>query len=64
MVKIKHANNPYKLQSELGELNKIEVVNKNLHEIKDGILGDYTGDFERVGSLKVGGQLRQTHFRF
>ena len=35
IVKIKYANNPNKLQSELKELEKIQVFNKNLHEIKN-----------------------------
>ena len=60
----KYANDPNKLQSELKELNKIQVVNKNLHEIKQEILEDYVGDFEKVGNLKVGDQIRQTHIRF
>ena len=34
LVKIKYSNQPNKLQSALKELNKIEVINKNLHEIK------------------------------
>ena len=46
------------------ELNKIQVVDKFLHEIKHEILGDYAGEFEMVGSLKVGDQIRQTHIRF
>ena len=45
-------------------LNKIQVVNKNLHEIKQEILKDYVGGFEMVGSLNVGDQNRQTHIRF
>ena len=36
LVNIKYANNPNKLQSELKELNKIQVISKNLHEIKQG----------------------------
>ena len=64
LVNIKYANNPNKLQSELKELNKIQVVNKNLHEIKQEILKDYNGEFEMVGNLKVGDQIRQTHIRF
>ena len=43
------------------ELNRTEVVNKNLHEIKNEILRDYVGEFEMVGNLKVGDQIRQTH---
>ena len=48
----------------LKELNKVEVVNKNLNEIKQEISVDYVGEFDMVGSLKVGHQIRQTHIRF
>ena len=41
LVNIKYANNPKKLQSELKDLNKIHVINKNLHEIKNEILPNY-----------------------
>ena len=64
LVNIKYANDPNKLQSELKELNKIQVINKNLHEIKHEILQDYSGEFEMVGNLKVGDQIRQTRIRF
>ena len=64
IVNIKYANDPNKLQSELKELNKNQVVNKNLHEIKQEILQDYEGEFEMVGNLKIGDQIRQTHIRF
>ena len=64
LVNIKYANDPNKLQSELKELNKIQVVNKNLHEIKQEILLDYEGEFEMVGNLQVGDQIRQTKIRF
>ena len=33
-------------------MNKILVVDMNLHETKTEILGDYTGDFEKIGILK------------
>ena len=46
------------------ELNKIQVIDKNLHKIKNEILRDYSGEFEMVGNLKVGDQIRQTHSRF
>ena len=46
------------------EINKIQVVDKNLHEIKNEILLHYTVEFEMVGNLKFGDQLRQTHIRF
>ena len=64
LIKVKYANNPNKLQSELKELNKIQVIDKTLHEIKQEILVDYTGRFDMVGNLKVGDQIRQTHIRF
>ena len=64
IVKIKDANNLNKLQSALKQLNKFQVVNKNLHEIKPEKLMDYTGEFEMVRNLKVGDQIRQTHIRF
>ena len=54
LVNIKYANDP----------NKIQVVDKNLHEIKNEILLDYEGVFEMVGNLKVGDQIRQTKIRF
>ena len=64
LVNIKYANDSNKLQSALKELNKIQVDNKNLHEIKQEILQDYEGVFEMVGNLKVGDQIRQTHVIF
>ena len=48
LVKIKYANNPNKLQSELKELNKIQGIDKSSHEIKQEKIGDYTGEFEMV----------------
>ena len=64
LINIKYANDPNKLENALKELNKIQVVNKNLHEIKQEKLQDSTGEFEMVGTLKVGDQIRQTHIRF
>ena len=64
LVNIKDANDPNKLQSELKELTKIQVIDKNSHEIKQEILLDYEGEFEMFGNLKVGDQIRQTHIRF
>ena len=64
LVRIKYADKPDKLESALIELNKIQVTDKNLHEIKNEILLNYTGAFEMVGNLKVGDQIRQTHVRF
>ena len=64
LVNIRYANDPNKLKNALKELNKIQVIDKNLHEIKNEILQDYDGTFEMVGTLLVGDQLRQTHVRF
>ena len=64
LVNIKYANNPNKLEEALKELNEIQVIDKNLHEIKNEILQDYEGVFEMIGNLKIGDQIRQTHIRF
>ena len=64
IVNIKYDNDPKKLYNALKELNKIQVIDKNLHEIKNEILQDYIGVFEMVGNLKIGDQIRQTHIRF
>ena len=64
MIKIKYVNNPNKLQSELEELNKIHVVSKNLHEIKNEKLLDYTDEFEIVGDFLIANHIRETHIRF
>ena len=64
LVTIKYADKPDKIESALRELNRSQVVNKNLHEIEREKLQDYTGTFEMVGNLKVGDQNRQTHSRF
>ena len=64
LVRIKYADNPNKIESAFKELNKIHVIDQNLHEIKNEILLDYVGAFEMVGNLKVGDQLRQTNNRF
>ena len=64
LVRIRYADNPIKLESALKESNKIQVIDENLHEIKNEILQDYVGTFEMVGNLKVGDQIRQTNIRF
>ena len=64
LVKIKYVINPNKIQSELKKLNRVLVVNKKLHKIKQERLRDYEGDFEMVSNLKVGDQIRQTHVKF
>ena len=51
LVKIKYANNRNKLQSELKEINKIQVADKKLHETKIEILVKYVGVFEKVGNI-------------
>ena len=43
-VKILYANNPDNLQSVWKELNKIHLVDKKLHEIRNEIFGYYTGE--------------------
>ena len=64
LVGIKYADKLDKFESALKELNKIEVIDKNLHEIKNEILQEYVGAFEMIGNLKVGDQIRQTKIRF
>ena len=63
LVKIKYSNNPKNLQSELKELNKIQVNVKSLHEMKNETLGGFVGDFKKVSILKVGDQFRQINIR-
>ena len=36
----------------------------NLHQIKEEVLKDCTGDFKMVGALVVGENLGNTHIRF
>ena len=64
MIKVKNVNNPNKLQSELKEINKTHVIEKNLHQIKNERLGDCTGEFQMVGKLSVGDQIREKYIRF
>ena len=45
-------------------MNKIQVIVKKVHEIKNEILSDYVGAFEMAGNIKVGDQIRQTNIRF
>ena len=49
---------------ELASSNKIYVNNLNLHEIKNEILQDYTGDFELNGKLIIGPVEHKTNIRF
>ena len=64
LVRIKYADKPDKLESALKELNKIQVIDKYLLEIKNEIIRDYTGAFEMVGYLNVADHIRQTNVRF
>ena len=45
-------------------MNEIQLIEKNLHKIKNEILRDSKGEFEMVGKLSVGDQIRTTHIRF
>ena len=49
---------------ELATSNKIYVNNLNLHEIKNGILQGYTGDFELNGKMIIGPIKHKTNIRF
>ena len=60
LVRIKNADKQDKLENALKQLTENQVINKNLHEIKNETLLDYVGEFEMNGDLKVGDQIRQT----
>ena len=64
LFRLKYADNPIKLESALKEINKIQVIYKNFHELKNEILLDYVGAFEMVDDLNAADQIRQTHIRF
>ena len=49
---------------ELVSSDKIYVNNLNLHEIKNEILHDYTGDFELIGKMIIGVVDHKTNKRF
>ena len=49
---------------ELATSDSIYVHNLNLHEIKDEILEDYTGDFELFGKMIIGPVEHKTNIRF
>ena len=63
-MKINYADKPDKLQNALEELNKIELFDKNLHQINQGKLKDYVDEFEMIGRIKIADQTRETHIRF
>ena len=64
MIKIKFVNDPNLLESKLKESNKIQVIDKNSHEIKQIMLRDYKGELEMLRKLSVGDRIRTTHNRF
>ena len=64
LSRIKYANKPDKLGKALKELNKIQVIDKKLHEIKHEFLLDYVGEFEMDGILKVGHHIRDNGVKF
>ena len=43
LKRIKYADKPNKLENALKELNNIQVLDENLHEIKNEILLDFVG---------------------
>ena len=49
---------------ELATSKKKYVNNLNLHEIKDEILRDYTGDFALIGKMIIGPVEHKTNIRF
>ena len=49
---------------ELATTDRKYVNGLNLHEIKNEILEDYTGDFELIGSMLVGEVEQKTNIRF
>ena len=64
LPKIKYFNNPNFLESNLKELNEIQYVDETLHSNKYKILRDYAGEFEMIGKVLVGDQIRITQIRF
>ena len=63
LVNFNYVNSPNKLKSELKEF-KIQIVDKNLHECKQEILRGYADQFEVIGKLSIGDQIRETPIRF
>ena len=49
---------------DLATSNKIYVNSLKLHEIKNEILQDYTGDFESNGLMIIGPIKHRTNIRF
>ena len=48
---------------DLATTNKRYVNGLNLHEIKNEILDDYTGDFELIASMTIGETEQKTNIR-
>ena len=44
--------------------NKIFVISLKLHEIKNEIWGEYTGDFQMLGDIVIGEHKQATAMRF
>ena len=49
---------------ELATTDREYVYGLSLHEIKNDILEDYTGDFELIGSMLIGEREEKTNIRF
>ena len=49
---------------ELATSKKTSVNGLDLHEIKNEILEDYTGDFELIGSMLIGELEQKSNIRF
>ena len=49
---------------ELVTSDSIYIDNLNLHEIKDEILEDYTGDFDLIGKMIIAPVEHKTNIRF
>ena len=64
LVKIKYTYSPTELEYELKELNKKEVIDLNLRQIKNIILGEYTGEVELIVTWVIGENTRQPDVRF
>ena len=64
LFKIKYVDIPNKIQTQLKEWKVIHIFGRNLLEVKNEILRDYTGEFQMVGKLSIGDHFRETHTRF
>ena len=55
---------PQKLSIEIKEQNKIFVNNLKLHQIRDEVLGESNGVFEKIGGIVVCENTEKTNIRF